>query len=266
MSWRLSLIHISIYFSAAALEPFLARGRRLDLAFNLREGSYLDRPTLDLVLKDLRSAGSAVRGRVTVVDRRSTGRRTALLQELLESGGGGGAVIFASTGRRAAILKRRLRSGRRLAFLSSGMDNGAVEMELADVGCRLLVLYDLPLSGRLLEPFFKVCSGGAPLEIWLLYGGADVERNRLLLDLSLPTRSALEETYRAWAEAAASGKSGVSAIPPLQGSSGTVSYTHLDVYKRQRWRRATRRLTPTPSSGRRRLSACGWMNSVWPSR
>ena len=210
-----------IFFSAASLEPLLARGRRLDLAFNLREGSYLDRPTLDLVLKDLRSADSALRGRVTVIDRRFTDRRPALLQELLESGSGEGAVIFAATKRRAATLKRRLRSGQRLAFLGSGMDNGAIEMELSDVDCRLLVLYDLPLSGRLLEPFFNACSGGAPLEIWLLYSGADVERNRLLLDLSLPTRSALEETYRAWAEAAASGKGGLTAIPSMQGGSGT---------------------------------------------
>ncbi len=208
-----------IFFSAAALESSLARGRRLDLAFNLREGSYLERPTLDMVLRDLRGADSAACGRVAVIDRRGAGNRPALLKELLKSGGGKGAVIFTATKRRAAVLKRQLPPGRKFAFLSSGMDNGNREAELLAAECRLLVLYDLPLSGRLLEPFFNSCSGDLPLDIWLLYSGADLKRNRLLLDLSLPTRSTLGEMYRAWSEAA-SGKSGVS--PPFfsQGESG----------------------------------------------
>ena len=206
-----------IFFSAAVLESSLARGRRLDLAFNLRKGSYHDRPTLDLVLKDLRGADSAARGRVTVFDRRAAGRRPALLQELLKSGGGE-ALIFTATKRRAAALERSLPAGQRVAFMSSGMDNGAMGAAPAAAGRQLLVLYDLPLSGKLLEPFFNHCFGQGHLDIWLLYSGADMKLNELLLDLSLPARSALVEMYRAWSEAAP-GREGVPSPPSLQGRS-----------------------------------------------
>ncbi len=197
-----------IFFSAAALEPSLGRSRRFDLAFTLREGSYLDRPSLDMVLKDLRSGDSRTCGRVAVIDRRGTSNRRAALQELLSAGDGEPAVIFAGTERRIAALKRFLPAEQRLAFLSSGRDNGDRNSALL-AECRLLVLYDLPLSGKLLEPFFKKCAGDAGIHIWLLYGGADRKRNRLLLDLSLPSRSALSEIYSAWSEAA-SGSGGVS--------------------------------------------------------
>ncbi len=207
-----------IFFSAASLEPLLGRGRRFDLAFSLREGSYLDRPSLDMVLKDLRSGDSRTSGRVTVFDRRCTSDRRAALLEILEAGEGEAAVIFTGTGRRRAALQRILPRERRLAFLSSGGDNGDKEAALF-AGCGLLVLYDLPLSGRLLEPFFKSCPGGAAIHIWLLYGSADLKRNELLLDLSFPSRSSLDEIYRAWAEAAPGSGGGASFPGLLQGKS-----------------------------------------------
>ena len=144
-----------IFFSAAALEPSLGRGRRFDLAFTLREGSYLDRPSLDMVLKDLRSGDRRTCGRVAVIDRRGTSNRRAALQELLSAGDGEPAVIFAGTGRRIAALKRFLPAEQRLAFLSSGRDNGDRNSALL-AECRLLVLYDRPVRAAA-NPFQKMC-------------------------------------------------------------------------------------------------------------
>ncbi len=204
-----------IFFSAAALEPLLGRGRRFDLAFMLREGSYLGRPSLDMVLKDLRSGDSITRGRVTVTDRRGTADRPAALLELLSAAGGEPATLFVATRRRLAALEKLLPAGQKLAFLSSGGDNEGRDTALLTAGCRLLVLYDLPLAERLLEPFFKNCPGDEALHIWLLYSDADLKRNRLLLDLSLPSRGALAEMYRAWSEAApGTGGTSFSALPP----------------------------------------------------
>ncbi len=202
-----------IFFSAAELEPSLGRSRRFDLAFSLREGSYLDRPSLDMVLRDLRSSDSGTSGAVTVFDRRFTSDRLAELRHILGAGGGGPAVIFAGTGRRIAALQRSLPAEQELAFLSSGRDNGNKGAALP-AGCRLFVLYDLPLSERLLEPFFKNCSGEDAVQIWLLFGDVDVKRNKLLLDMSLPRGSSLDEIYCAWSEAA-SGSSGETTFPLL---------------------------------------------------
>ncbi len=194
-----------IFFAAAALEPSLERERPLDLAFTLREGYFNDRPVLDMVLKDLRRADRAGCGRVTVIERRGERRRLACLEKIL-SLEERPVVIFAATKRRQAALKRRLPASKTLAFLGSGRDNYRKGDAALPEGGRTLVLYDLPLHGQMLEPFFKSCSGSGAVAVYLLYSEADRKRNDLLLDLALPSRSALAEIYRAWSEAAAGGE------------------------------------------------------------
>ncbi|MGB4443412.1 MAG: single-stranded-DNA-specific exonuclease RecJ [Dethiobacteria bacterium] len=192
-----------IFFSAAALEPSLNRGRRFDLAFTLREGHYRDQPVLDMVLKDLRRGDKFSCGRVTVIDQRGQRNRLASLMELFKDNRTTPATIFVGTKRRKAALKQQLPAEPPLAFLSSGRDNYKRAASALPTGCRALVLYDLPLSGKLLEPFFKNCPGDAGIQIYLLYSGADRKRNELLLNLALPSRDTLGEIYRAWSEAAA---------------------------------------------------------------
>ncbi len=196
-----------IFFSAAALEPSLERERPLDLAFTLREGRFNDRPVLDMVLRDLRPGGSAGSGRVTVIDRRGVHDRAAAVKQILNSAAGVPTVIFAATKRRQAALERQLPPAPPLAFLSSGRDNYERGLAASPEGWRQLILYDLPLSGKMLEPFFRGCPGGGAVEIHLLYSEADGKRNDLLLGAALPSPGALEALYRAWSEAAAAGES-----------------------------------------------------------
>lgn len=196
-----------IFFSAAALEPSLERDRPLDLVFTLREGRFNDRPVLDMVLQDLRRGESAADGRVAVIDRRGERNRLAALKQILSAGGDAPAIIFTGTKRRQAALEQQLPASPTLAFLSSGRDNYERGLAAPPEGWRQLILYDLPLSGKMLEPFFKSCPGGGTVKIHLLYSEADGKRNDLLLGAALPSRSALETLYRAWAEAAAAGES-----------------------------------------------------------
>lgn len=193
-----------IFFSAASLEPALDRGRRFDLAFTLKEGYFNGRPVLNMVLKDLRRGDRFSGGRVTVIDRRGKRERLALLKKYLDAGSAP-AAIFAGTKRRKAALKQRLREEPPLAFLSSGGDNYEREGSVSAVECRVLFLYDLPLSGKMLEPFFRNCPGDGAVRIYLLYSEVDRKRNELLLNLALPSRRVLGEIYRAWSEAAAGG-------------------------------------------------------------
>lgn len=190
-----------IFFSAASLEPSLARGRRFDLAFTLKEGRYNDRPVLDMVLKDLRRGESFAGERITVVDRRGR-RRPALLNRFLQADGAP-AIIFAATKGRRAALKEKLTVEQPLAFLGGGGDNYGEAIPVPTGGYRVLVLYDLPLTEKIVQLFFDRCAAAGGLRIYLLYNEADRRRNDLLLDLALPSRSALSEIYLAWAEAAA---------------------------------------------------------------
>ena len=192
-----------IFFSAAALEPSLGRGRRFDLAFTLGEGRFNGRPVLDMVLKDLRRGDTFSRGRVTVIDRRGLRRRLSALKKILEADSAP-PVIFTGTKGRREMLQRQLPAGLPLAFLTSGRDNYKGGLPVArSEGRRVLILYDLPLSKRTLETFFQGCPGDGAIRVYLLYREADRERNELLLNLALPSRSALDEIYRAWAGAAA---------------------------------------------------------------
>lgn len=197
-----------IFFSGAALEPFMGRGRRFDLAFTLREGHFAGRPVLNMVLKDLRRSDRFSGGRVTVIDRRGQDNRLAALKRLLRTGEA--AAVFVGTKRRKEALRQRLPAELQLDFMSSGGDNrgGGRLAPAAAVGRRTLLLHDLPLAPRMLEPFFASCAGGAGVRIALLYSGADRERNDLLLDLALPSRRALVEIYRSWSETAAAGQGG----------------------------------------------------------
>ena len=196
-----------IFFSAAALEPSLGRGRRFDLAFTLGEGRYGGRPVLDMVLKDLRRGDIFTCGRVTVIDRRGLRRRLSTLKKILDAESAP-AVIFVGTKGRKEVLRRQLPPGLPLAFLTSGRDNYEQGLPAAPEEMeRALILYDLPLSRRTLESFFESCPGEGPIRVYLLYREADRERNELLINLALPSKSALEEIYQAW-DAAAAGSAG----------------------------------------------------------
>jgi len=199
-----------IFFSAASLVPSLRRGRRFDLAFTLREGRFKDRPILDMVLKDLRRADRHTGGRVTVIDRRER-RRLALLNRILRADAAP-AVIFTATKGRRAELKEKLTAEQPLAFLGSGRDNYEEGSPAPACGYPVLVLYDLPLTKKIVQQYFDRCAAEGGLRIYLLYSEADRKRNDLLLNLALPSDDALGEIYRAWAEAAtATGKAGLPA-------------------------------------------------------
>ncbi|NLA11908.1 MAG: hypothetical protein GX883_07280, partial [Firmicutes bacterium] len=157
--------------------------------------------------RDLRPGGSAGSGRVTVIDRRGVHDRAAAVKQILNSAGGVPTVIFAATKRRQVALEGQLPPAPPLAFLSSGRDNYERGLAVSPEGWRQLILYDLPLSGKMLEPFFKGCPGGGAVKIHLLYSEADGKRNDLLLGAALPSPGALEALYRAWSEAAAAGES-----------------------------------------------------------
>ena len=178
-----------VFFGAATLAPALRRGRTLDLAFSLRDSVYRGEPVLDIYLKDIRYSDSAGYAALEVVDRRGRRDRLRYLKELLP--GSRNAAVYISTKSRQAALELRLPQKAAPVFLTGGMDYNT--LELPATGFTELILYDLPLDERVLEFFLKHSVPGEKLTVYLLYNSADRRRNRLLMDLALPSADALEQ-------------------------------------------------------------------------
>ena len=179
-----------IFFSGAPLAPRLRRYRKLDLAFNLRAGTFREQPVLNVELKDLCYSDSSIFGRLELVDRRSEPGRINYIREL--SGGGEGVALFVTTRRREEMLKRRL-PPEAVTFISSGKKY----RETREQVCEHLVLYDLPLHFRLLAPYFKE-QGRLP-RIWvhLLYSSRSREINDKLAAYLFPPGRPYNRFYRA---------------------------------------------------------------------
>jgi len=206
----------TIYFSGAGLAVDLCPGREMELAVKLKEDLFLGEPRLEIQLKDLRYTDSARSGRVEVIDYRRRGNRESRLKALLR--GYPGATVFVATKKRRVLLEKSLPPGAAALFLGSG---GSVASG-AGAPSSDLILYDLPLHGQLLEPFFQRCPAAGAVRVHLLYTDADRELNQVLLDASLPNPAALEQLCRAMAETAAAGKP----VDPEQAAAQQLPYKH----------------------------------------
>lgn len=190
-----------IFFSGASLEPQLEKGRMVDLAFKLKSGSYRDQKTLDVEVKDLSYSDSFISGLLEVIDRRNSKDRLGYLINILELESVK-AAVFAATASRAEKIEEKCLMQDSPLFITSGSINGKLNLP-SDLNT--LVLYDLPLYGELLKPFFKKVLNHDAVKIHLLFSHEDLQRNSLLLDHSLPTESQLERIQTALIKAAEKG-------------------------------------------------------------
>ena len=150
--------------------------------FSLQDSAYQGEPVLDIFIKDIRYSDSAGCASLEVVDRRGRRDRLRYLKELLP--GCRDMAVYISTNSRQADLEQRLPRNTAAIYLTGGMDYNTLEPA---GGFAELILYDLPLDERVIEYFLKHSLTGKKLTVYLLYTGADRRRNRLIMDLALPT-------------------------------------------------------------------------------
>lgn len=190
-----------IFFSGASMEPQLERGRIVDLAFRLKTGSFRDKKTLDVEVKDLSYSDSFISGLLEVIDRRNSRDRLGHLLNILELKSVK-AAVFAATASRVKKIEEKCLTHNTPLFITSGSINGKLSLP---PDLNTLVLYDLPLSGELLKPFFEKVLNHDAVRIYLLFSHEDLKRNALLLDHSLPTEGQLERIQAALIRAAEKG-------------------------------------------------------------
>ncbi len=178
----------AIFFSGSFLEPHLEKGRRVDLAFKLKNGFFKNQKTLDVEVKDLAYSDNVKNGNLEIIDLRHNKNRLALACDILDRNGRK-SVVFTSTGARSKEIKDSYFGEDLPFFVASGFLNKAKSLPSDS---NSIILYDLPLYKGLIEPLFADAVHPNPLTVYLIYGHHDLKRNQRLMDLSLPSEKNLK--------------------------------------------------------------------------
>ena len=178
-----------IFFSGADLAGKLEQGRRLDLAFRLKNGHFNGCQTLDLELKDLRYSDEAESEKIIIVDHRYKKDRLKILKEkILEQNCE--TAVFISTLSQLTKIKGSCPDLGKTIFFSSGPGRRA--HDLPERFGRI-ILFNLPLTPDIIKPFIDhVSDGDDKQEIILLYNEKDLATNKSILSHTLPTAEHLQ--------------------------------------------------------------------------
>ncbi len=178
-----------IMFDGAALEAQLEKGRRVDLAFRLKNGFYRDQERLEVEVKDLSYSEILSGDRLEIFDLRGSRKRPDILKEILRREDTS-VIVFAATLSRANKITEKNLAHKPASMITSGAMSGSSVNLPAEAAT--LVLYDLPLHENIIEQIFKKSFKNSKLKVYLLYNHADQALNTRLIDMSLPSAEMLE--------------------------------------------------------------------------
>lgn len=187
----------AIYFSGAAVEPFLEKSSLVDIAFKLRTGTFRNQKTMDVQLEDLQYSDSLITNNIRLIDRRQKPERLNFLRESLIRADNS-VLIFTSTAFRANKIRQNCPINDQSILISNGSYHA--ELEFPE-NISSLVLYDLPVSEDFLKLIFSMAVGKTMLTVYLLYNEEDRSRNARIIDLSLPSVKQLENIMSIYSEA-----------------------------------------------------------------
>jgi len=196
-----------IFFSGASFETKLEKGRLVDLAFRLKDGQFRGDKTLDLILKAFRYADCFQTEIMDLIDSRDCTDRESRLKQLLSAAEQRQVktTVFCTTKDRAEKIKNLVNKSSLVQIISGGLLNGTTEPETA---ADQLIFYDLPINAD--QVSLLVGSNGLSnfLQVHLLYGREDLEVNKKMLDMSLPSDEQLEAIREALTAASGSADAG----------------------------------------------------------
>lgn len=190
-----------IFFSAADLAIALEKGRLLDLAFKMENGSFRDQRMLELKLRDIRYSDTVSSENFEIIDWRGRAKERTAVQELLALQDLK-TVIFAATASRGKKITENISSTQPPLVITNGAAGSNSELPFKP---DLAIFYDLPLHAGILEKILVEGRKNSKQKLYLLYGNDDLEPNCKLTELALPSISQLESIRDALIEAAING-------------------------------------------------------------
>ncbi len=233
-----------IMFAGAGLEAQLEKGRRVDLAFRLKNSFYRDQERLEVEVKDLSYSEILSGERVETVDLRGSKKRLEIAQEILRRENRD-VIVFSATFSRAGKITENTLACKPPSMITSGVMNGGSANLPGEAAA--LVLYDLPLHENIIEQIFKKGPQNDKLTVYLLYNQKDQAMNTRLIDMSLPSAEMLETIIAFLLTKASEGS--LSALP--EDAIGALSFKPVKTF----WERVETILTEISLLKNGRLSA-----------
>ena len=172
-----------ILFSGNGYKDKIKQGRKLDLAFIVKNGIWQERPILNVEIKDMAYSDNFIYMGWELIDRRGV-NKLSYVQELLNSENE--LIIYTGGLKQQEDILRRLpeSSKDKIGFVSPRLK----ELESIEEGkINNLVFFHLPLKPEIVHNIVNTMKTKNSLKIHLIYHEKDREFNRQVMDASLPT-------------------------------------------------------------------------------
>jgi len=177
-----------IFFSASGVMSEFEKGRLIDIAFTMQNGSFRGDLTLEHIIKDVRYSDCYSSENLEIIDWRNRDKKHLPIREMLKE-----------TGSRAIILTATSKLGKSILALNGGEQDPLIIINGAAGNIQktlshhtALIIYDLPLH----ESVFKGITGNIKKlgleKIYLAFGKGDLDLNQRLIDHSLPSAEMLK--------------------------------------------------------------------------
>lgn len=177
-----------VFFSSAELLPAFEKGRLVDLAFTMQNGSFRGEKTLDHIIKDLSFSDCYQSDNLEIIDWRNRDKNKLPIRDILTEQEDG-AVILTSTSKAGEELVAFDNKGRKPLIITNGAAGGLLETPSR---LKVLLLYDLPLHKAVLKNITGNLKEMGLERIYLTYGNKDLDINNILLDHALPSADTLK--------------------------------------------------------------------------
>jgi single-stranded-DNA-specific exonuclease RecJ len=180
-----------IFFSAAEYDSKLESGRKIDLAFRIKEGFFNGGKTLDLVVEGIEYSDVYKTGNLELHDRRYRLDRLEYLQQILKANPElrKRTAIFCALRSGIETIKASLDSNPQPLFITGG---DLYQGRQLIIEPELVIFYDLPLKVETFKPFLVRLKKGFPLKVYLLFNTEAFEVNRVLLNKTQPALDQVE--------------------------------------------------------------------------
>ncbi len=180
-----------IYFSAEAYKDKIFAGREVDLVFTLSNGTWQDRPILNMEIKDISYADSLRGENVELIDRRNQANKLNYLKEMLSPGEE--LFVYVGSRQQQELIMNNIPGAERVGFIFPRLKE-LESLKISD-GCNL-VFYHLPLRPEIMENIMRTFLPEKMLKVHLLYHEKDILFNQKIMEATLPTTvSEIEDFY-----------------------------------------------------------------------
>lgn len=179
-----------IFFSADTYMDKIKPGSEIDMVVTLKNGTWQERPVLNMEIKDLSySQGESAEG-VELTDGRNKNKKAYLKGIPVFAAE---PIIYIGKKEQEAEIEKELHKTSRVRFIHPGSEENTAGIEVKDT-CDV-VFFHLPMLPEFMERVIKMCPAGLKIRVHLLYNHQDKLFNEKILKATLPSLNNVKELF-----------------------------------------------------------------------